>query len=58
MNMLAKRLEDESKDDVYAEKEVCSKQSMQAFVDEQEAYLRHGIKEMIGTSKDSQYLYR
>lgn len=47
MNKLAQQLEDDSKDDVYAEKDVCNPESMQKFVDEQMRYLHYGIKEMM-----------
>lgn len=47
MSKLAQQIEDASKDDVDAEKDVCNRPMMQAFVDEQLKYLQHGIKEMM-----------
>lgn len=44
---LAKQIEDDSKDDVDAEKDVCNPAMMEAFVDEQFRYMQHGIKEMM-----------
>lgn len=47
MSKLAQQIEDASKDDVDAERNVCDKPMMQAFVDEQVKYLQHGINEMM-----------
>lgn len=47
MQKLADKIEEDSKDDINAEKDVCNKQSMQEFVDAQVKYLQHGIKEMM-----------
>lgn len=47
MNLLASKIDEESKDDVHALKDVCNKDTMQAFVDEQIKYLQHGINEMM-----------
>lgn len=47
MTKLAQQIEDGSRDDVDAEKDVCNRPMMQAFVDEQVKYLQHGIDEMM-----------
>jgi len=47
MTLLANKIDEESKDDVNAVKDVCNKETMQAFLDEQVKYLQHGINEMM-----------
>lgn len=47
MTKLAQQIEDASRDDVDAEKDVCNRPMMQAFVNEQVEYVQHGINEMV-----------
>lgn len=47
ITLLANKIDEESKDDVDAVKDVCNKKTMQAFLDEQVKYLQHGINEMM-----------
>lgn len=47
LEKLAAQIEGDSKDDIDAEEEVCTKGTMQSFVDDQAKYLQHGIDEMM-----------
>ena len=47
MSKLATEIEEAGRDDILAEKDVCNKESMQKFVNEQIEYLQFGIEEMM-----------
>ena len=47
MNKLAYDMEEAGRDDILAEKEICTRESMQAFLDQQMEYLQFGIDEMM-----------